>query len=457
MKSIYFKTIICLLSVGLLMSCEDYLEEVPISDVLLSELDAGNVTAITTAMYEPLTRSRGRFMESLHGSDLIILNESVESRSDGNRARLSNYQLEENNPSTRRWWPQIYSAIVRAYCYFELVRFVGSVPMRLEPVSDPNETGQPLSTIPEIYEQIIKDLQFAESNLGPTTTRHGAATSGAAKEMLADVYLTQGDHAGAAAKLKEVMDNQSVYGYGLTPNYADCFSGSAATHLGDVFSLKFSQVVGYGTFITTYWAPRTADYALVMGIAPRGLERGGVLADAPLIAGWDDADLRKQWTLTAEYDYNGTMVPAPNSDKYEYMMSKYRDPGSVEETASGNDWPLYRYADVLLMFAEADNLAKGAPSPEAYEAVNRVRRRGYGLPTLSPDPAVDLPAGLSSSDFDDMVFRESGYEFLGEGKRWYDIKRTERWDICTGAGWDLPTQVFADIPQNELDRNDQIE
>ena len=294
--------------------------------------------------------------------------------------------------------------------------------------------------------------------MGPTTTRPGAATSGAAKVILADVYLTLGDHAAAAAKLKEVMDNQGTYGYGLTPNYADCFSGSAPTHPGDVFSLKFSQVVGQGTFITTYWAPRTSDYAPVLGIAPRGLERGGVLARSPLVMGWDDNDLRKQWSLTAEYDYKGTIVPAPNGTDYEYIMSKFRDPGSVEETASGNDWPLYRYADVLLMFAEADNIAKGAPSAEAYEAVNRVRRRGYGLPSGSPDPAVDLPAGMDMQTFDDMVFRESGYEFLGEGKRWYDLKRTGKWQtIIPEAGFDLPTQLFADIPEAELDRNDQID
>ena len=486
MKSIYFKTIICLLTFGLFVSCDDYLEEVPISDVLLSELDASNVTAITVAMYEPLTRSRGRAWESLHGTDLILLNESIGPRGGGSRGRVANYQLDGRNPATRRWWPQIYTAIgransvldaianqegldpeiaaqaggeasfVRALCYWELVRFVGEVPMRLEPVTDPNETGQALSTIPEIYAQIITDLKFAESNLGPTTTRPGAATSGAAKVYLGDVYLTQGDYAGAAAKLKEVMDNQGTYGYGLTPNYADCFSGSAATHAGDVFSLKFSQSVGYGTFITTYWAPRTADYAPVMGIAPRGLERGGALARSPLIMGWDDADLRKSWSITAEYDYNGTMVPAPNGDDYEYIMSKYRDPGSVEETASGNDWPLYRYADVLLMYAEASNLATGGPSPAAYEALNRVRRRGYGVPIGTPDPAVDIPAGLSQADFDDIVFRESGYEFLGEGKRWYDIKRTERWDIITAAGWDLPTQLFAEIPDDELDRNDAL-
>ena len=94
MKTIYFKTIIFLLTIGLFVSCESYLEEIPISEVLLSELDAGNAQAITVAMYEPLTRSRGRAWESLYGTDLILLNESIDARGGGSRERVANYQLE---------------------------------------------------------------------------------------------------------------------------------------------------------------------------------------------------------------------------------------------------------------------------------------------------------------------------------------------------------------------------
>lgn len=487
MKTIYFKTIICILSLGLTMSCEDFLEEVPISEVLLSELNASNVEAITVGMYEPLTRSRGRAWESHYGTDLILLNESVQGLS-GSRARIANYQLELNNPSTRRWWPTLYEAIgransvlsaienqegldpdiaaqasgeaafVRALCYYQFVRFVGEVPLRLKPVTNSNETGQALASIDEIYTQIIADLEVAESNLGPKTTRPGAATSGAAKVFLADVYLTRGNYELAAAKAKEVIDNQSTYGYALVPNYPDLFSATAPTHDGDVFSLKFSQTAGYGSFITTYWAPRTSDYAREMGISSNGLERGGVLASSPLIMGWDDNDLRKSWSLTAEYLYKGNLVPAPNNiTRYDFIMSKYRDPGSVEETANGNDWPIYRFADALLIFAEADNLAKGGPTAAAYEAVNKVRRRGYGLSTTETEPTVDLPAGLDVTAFDDMVFRERGYEFLGEGKRWYDLLRTGRWEtFIPAAGFDLPTQLYSDIPNAELDRNDEL-
>ena len=66
----------------------------------------------------------------------------------------------------------------------------------------------------------------------------------------------------------------------------------------------------------------------------------------------------------------------------------------------------------------------------------------------------DFPAVI----LNELVFRERGYEFLGEGKRWYDLKRTGRWQTyIPAAGFDLPTQLYADIPDEELDRNDQIE
>jgi hypothetical protein len=83
--------------------------------------------------------------------------------------------------------------------------------------------------------------------------------------------------------------------------------------------------------------------------------------------------------------------------------------------------PILRYADVLLMYAEAANGAEGAPSPEAYEAVNMVRRRANNLPLDAPS-AVDL-AGLSKADFDKAVIEEREFELVMEFDRWYDIIR----------------------------------
>ena len=86
--------------------------------------------------------------------------------------------------------------------------------------------------------------------------------------FLADVYLTLGDYAQAASKAKEVIDNKGTYGYDLIASFPDIFSPTAATHAGDVFSLKFSQTKAQGSFITTYFAPRTPPRSKPLGAIP---------------------------------------------------------------------------------------------------------------------------------------------------------------------------------------------
>lgn len=96
----------------------------------------------------------------------------------------------------------------------------------------------------------------------------------------------------------------------------------------------------------------------------------------------------------------------------------------------GLKWQLIRYSDVLLMFAEAENEINGGPTAAAYNALNMVRRRGYGKPISTPDVTVDIPAGLSKSDFFKAVVRERALELGGEGIRKYDLIR---WNLLGTA------------------------
>jgi hypothetical protein len=93
-------------------------------------------------------------------------------------------------------------------------------------------------------------------------------------------------------------------------------------------------------------------------------------------------------------------------------------------------WQILRYSDVLLMFAEAENEINGGPTAAAYNALNMVRRRGYGKPITTPDVTVDIPAGLSNSDFFKAVVRERALELGGEGVRKYDLIR---WNLLGTA------------------------
>ncbi len=312
---------------------------------------------------------------------------------------------------------------MRGYCYYFAVRVWGKVPLRLQPVVNANDVALALSPVNVIYDSVIKDMKFAETALPNTTTSPGRATAGAAKTALADIYLTLGQFAEARDKAREVMDNKATYGYDLEPSLATVYSPALATNKEDIFSLKFSQIVDKGAFMASYWADSKARAA---GYSVSGNKFGGIISLAPLIKNWDDNDLRKKFSTYSSYLINGVVTAAEiEKDIYELRMGKYKDPDAPIDTGNGNDFYLYRFADVLLIFAEAENKTNG-PTAAAYNAINQVRRRAYGEPTNTPSATADLPAGLSQLQFDDMVFRERGYEFIGEAKRWFDMVRTNR-------------------------------
>jgi len=192
-----------------------------------------------------------------------------------------------------------------------------------------------------------------------------------------------------------------------------------------------------------------------------GNKFGGIISLAPLIKGWDDNDLRKKFSLYDKYLINGVTTAAEvEKDIYDLRMGKYKDPDAPIDTGNGNDFYLYRFADVLLIFSEAENKVNG-PTAAAYNAINQVRRRGYGQPTNIASPN-DLTAGLSQSAFDDSVFRERGYEFIGEDKRWFDMVRTNRVaQMINGVNSvikfpsrkPVPTKFVFALPDVELQNN----
>ncbi len=470
-------------------SCEDYLVENPPSMISFSDITSENIDVITTGVYEPLTRSRGRLWESHYGTALTVLAEYGTCK--GGNLRLSNYEFDRTYGWLKNPWSTFYEAIaranilirkledntslanevkmqadgeakfVRAMVYYNLVRVYGKVPMRLVPVIDSDNTSQPLAEIADIYDQIIKDLLDAESSLPATTSSPGRATAGAAKTALADAYLTMKRYDDARAKAKEVMDNKALYGYDLISSLTDLYSPTSATSAEDIFSIKFSGIDHKGSFLPTYFAPNSSfdgqSWAFLAGISPIGLAQSGISKNAPLIRDWDDNDLRKGLNIYDSIYVDGVKM-LPGKYRFDYYIGKYRDPGAPSETSGANDYYLFRYADVLLIFAEAENQLNGATTA-AYDAINQVRRRGYGVGVNTPDAQVDLPAGLSTTDFDDLVFRERGYEFMSEGKRWFDLKRTDRFEsYVVAAGKPIPIHgLYHRIHPLEILANDAID
>jgi len=468
--------------------CKKLLKEEPKATATLGDLDATTLDQTIIGVYEPWTRSRGRLWESTVGLGLELMSEYA----DGGPSQVawSNYNnLLTNQNALGSSWSTLYEAIgranflianldanttlsdavkkkaygeayfVRGYSYYFAVRVWGKVPLRLTPIMNASDVALALSPVSAVYDQVIADLKLAEADLPNTTSAPGRATAGAAKTALADVYLTLGQYQNARDKAKEVMDNKATYGYDLEPSLATVYSPTLATNKEDVFSLKFSQIVDRGAFMASYWADSKAKAA---GYSVSGNKFGGIVSAAPLIKGWDDNDLRKKFSLYNSYYINGVLTPAEvEKDIYDLRLGKYKDPDAPIDTGNGNDFYLYRYADVLLIFAEAENKINGATAA-AYDAINQVRRRAYGLPTGTPSATSDLPAGLSQSAFDDMVFRERGYEFIGEAKRWFDMVRTNRVaQMITGVSAvikdpkrkPVPNKLLFALPDVEVQNN----
>ncbi len=150
----------------------------------------------------------------------------------------------------------------------------------------------------------------------------------------------------------------------------------------------------------------SADTRRDVTCAPYNVAANGSTKIAQVITAMCDGKYRRDWI---------TNPVIPPTSAVQYMSLK---------------WQLIRYSDVLLMFAEAENEINGGPTAAAYNALNMVRRRGYGKPINTPDVTVDIPAGLSSSNFFKAVVRERALELGGEGIRKYDLIR---WNLLGTA------------------------
>ena len=227
---------------------------------------------------------------------------------------------------------------------------------------------------------------------------------------------------------------------------------------------------------------RTARYPLVEGaltILPLEGDwpQAYQLHELPQIQSWsvfllkkkgEEGDLRRDWAIAdfqVSYD-SGTDISTPVdlSDEskevniWKRNPGKWRrvdwdkdagrfvtyEPGSLAQLYTGTNFPLMRYADVLLMKAEAINESLEKPNAEAYDAVNQVRRRAYGFDVYTPNPACDLADGLDYKAFRQAVRDERFRELCFEGQRKWDLIR---WGVYVDTMHELADDVMATAPQ----------
>lgn len=297
---------------------------------------------------------------------------------------------------------------LRGLVYFHLVRIFGDVPLVLKEITNPDEGYQyGRNSKAEVYAQIEKDLQEAEAVLpvSYSSADIGRATQGAAKALLGKVYLTEKKYSEAAAKLKEVID---LNVYDILSSYGDVFKVSNKNNKESVFDVQFkSGGSGEGNSWPNSFAPQNSGNAVI--------QFGGDGNNNPtddMLAAYEAGDLRKNITVATSYvNASGAIVPGNFVKKY------YDVPASKND--NGNNIPVIRYADVLLMYAECLNEKGYEPDGIAFSYLNKIRNR------------AGLAARTSAEINDQQAFRlaleqERRVEFAFEGQRWFDLVRTGR-------------------------------
>lgn len=300
------------------------------------------------------------------------------------------------------------SKFVRALIYFKLVRVFGDVPLIVNEITNPDQ-GYEFGRSPkaEVYAQIEKDLAEAASVL-PAVYKSddiGRATKGAANALLGRVLLYQKKYSEAAIKLKLVVDSGI---YDLLPTYGDCFKASGKNHKESVFDVQYkSGGLGEGNSLPNSFAPENSGNAVIK------FGGGGNNRPTPdLESEYEAGDLRKDATMATSYiSEKGVKVDY-------YFCKKYWDTPATSGD-NNNNYPIVRYSDVLLMYAECLNESGYQANGDAFNYLNRIRNRAG----LASKTGTDIP---TQAAFRLAMEHERRVEFAFEGLRWFDLVRTDR-------------------------------
>jgi tetratricopeptide (TPR) repeat protein len=343
---------------------------------------------------------------------------------------------------------------LRGLYYFILVRFFGDVPLITKPQNVGDDLNPARTPKADVYKQIISDLSNAMDMLPPRESYSGSdvgrASKGAATGLLAKVYLTLGDYQKTVDLCKQV----TALGYKLNPNYADNFSATNKNTVESLFEVQYSGATTYGFFddfnqaswVSTFTGPRNSDFV--------GGAYGWNQPTQEFVDSYESGDKRKDVTILYEGGpaFDGKDYKASYSGTG-YNLRKFLVPKSISPDYNTNpaDFIVLRYADVLLMEAEALN--ELGQTAAAIVPLNEVRERA-GL--------ADKAANISKEAMRDVILHERRMELAFEGQRWFDLIRVQDGqyglEFLHSIGKVNATQKFLllPIPQVERDANPNL-
>lgn len=306
---------------------------------------------------------------------------------------------------------------LRALAYFDLVQYFGDVPLLLAPIfGTADEILNVGSTLPrtakeEVYVQIIKDAQEAAGLLPSKTEQEkGRATSGAAKALLGNVYVVLKQWPQAETVLMEIVASGQ---YSLLPDYASLFNPANKNNVESVFEVQYLQGnLGLQSSFSYTFMPNLTNINPLVGFQFNNQSIGGWnIPSDDLIKSYEAKDRRKDASILEGYNNGGAFVQQPFIKKY--FNLPLPTPNGSSPNANDN-WPVYRYAEVLLLLAESLN-EQGKPGALTY--LNQIRDRAFGT-------GVSQVKETSQVVLRTIIAKERRIELAFENKRWLDLVRT---------------------------------
>ncbi|HWB90768.1 MAG TPA: RagB/SusD family nutrient uptake outer membrane protein [Puia sp.] len=342
---------------------------------------------------------------------------------------------------------------LRAFYYFTLVQYWGDVPLKLAPSSSVNKVDIARTPAKTVYAQILKDMEEAEGlvNTSPGNGNTERISQSTVRGILARVCLTM-----AGAPLNDVSKFQDARDWAMKvvqsgiheldtsykqiyinecqdiDDYKECIwetgnwgNNNDANRLG-------GRIGNENGVACSSSAPATVGYAY-----------GFISTTMKLYKLYGAGDLRRDWAIST-YTLNaaGTKTTLASTKIYQRNCAKWRREYELDRPMNKNytpiNFPILRYADVLLMLAEAENEVNG-PTATAYESLNEVRRRGYGLPVHTPSAVADV-SGLTQDGLRQVIRDERARELCFEGLRKPDLIR---WGIFLNAMQESADEIMA--------------
>jgi starch-binding outer membrane protein, SusD/RagB family len=423
----------------ILFSCKDLLEENP--KLLASETFYNTQEEVTTALnaiYSPLRI--GNCLGGLFPAQLEAYSDYGYGR--GSYTLVSQFQgLDDTNIGRAgSMWNLFYMSIrnanlvisrvpdaefltdaqknnaigeakfLRGLSYLLMVQNWGRIPLRTE--NNMSEMNVPRASENDVWNLIETDLRFAADNLPDKARAAGTPSKWAAKTVLTQCLLYQQKYDEAKLIAESVIESgqYSLLNISQPDDYLTIYGADIVTTKEEIFYLKYSRKSDQGWEFVQFPHHPGAGYISGFGYF-------ALISDTKIktISEWDNDDFRKTYNW---YSYN---IGVGNTT---ILNRKYRDYNAPSRLSLGNDFPLYRYADLLLWYAELEGRTNNGASLKGVEALNMTRRRAYGFVFDQQSP-VDLKVSdfTSLQQFLDAVIKERGYETCYEAKRWLDLKR----------------------------------